>query len=113
MRGKDLWQRNLTKFSDSLLDEVMPQVEKGYRVSKDCQAHAIAGLSMGGAESLVVGLNHLEQFAWIGAFSSGGMSTNYAAQFPVLNAKANDQLRLLSIGCGQEDGLIKGNMEGH
>ncbi|MDD5140700.1 MAG: alpha/beta hydrolase-fold protein [Verrucomicrobiales bacterium] len=111
MRRKDLWQRSLTKFTDALLGEVMPQVEKGYRVSKDRQAHAIAGLSMGGAESLVAGLNHLDRFAWIGAFSSGGVSTNYAVQFPALNAKANDQLRLLWIGCGQEDGLIKGNRQ--
>ena len=108
-RNGNVWQRSLTKFTETLLDEVMPQVEKYYRVSTDRQSRAIAGLSMGGAESLVVGLNHLDRFAWIGAFSSGGLNTNYFAQFPTLNAKVNDQLRLLWITCGQEDGLIKSN----
>jgi len=56
-------------FTKALLDEVMPQVEKDYRVSKDRQQHAIAGLSMGGAESLLAGLNHLDHFAWIASFS--------------------------------------------
>jgi enterochelin esterase family protein len=111
VRGQDLWQRSLAKFSEALLDEVIPQVEKTYRVSADRQSRAIAGLSMGGAESLVVGLNHLDRFAWIGAFSSGGVNTNYVAQFPALNAKANDQLRLLWIGCGHDDHLIESNKQ--
>jgi enterochelin esterase family protein len=110
-RNSDIWQRSLTKFTETLLNEVMPQVEKNYRVSTDRQSRAIAGLSMGGTESLVVGLNHLDRFAWIGAFSSGGLNTNYMAQFPTLNAKANDRLRLLWITCGQEDGLIKSNQQ--
>jgi len=110
-RMSDSWPRSLAKFSDTLLDEVMPQVEKTYRVKQDRQDRAIAGLSMGGAESLVVGLKHLDRFAWIGAFSAGGVGTNYAGQFPALNAKANDQLRLLWLGCGQEDKLIKGNQQ--
>lgn len=111
VRSQDLWQRNLAKFSEALLDEVVPLVEKSYHVSTKRESRAIAGLSMGGTESLVVGLNHLDRFAWIGAFSSGGLNTNYAEQFPVLNAKANDKLQLLWIGCGQEDGLINGNRQ--
>lgn len=107
----ELWQRNLDQFSKILLEEVMPQVEKGYRISKDRQAHAIAGLSMGGTESLLVGLNQLDRFAWIGAFSAGGVSTNYAARFPSLNAKANDKIRLLWIGCGREDELLENNQQ--
>ena len=51
-------------------DEVMPMVDKAYNVSKNREQRAIAGLSMGGAESLYAGLNHLDTFAWIGAFSS-------------------------------------------
>ena len=111
VRDQALWQRNVEKFSAALLDEVMPQVEKSYRVSKDRQSRAIAGLSMGGTESLVVGLNHLERFAWIGAFSSGGLNTNFTAQFPTLDASANRQLRLLWIGCGREDRLIESNKQ--
>lgn len=111
VRDPGLWQRNVDKFADALLGEVLPQVEKTYRVSTDRQSRAIAGLSMGGTESLVTGLNHLDRFAWVGAFSSGGLNTNYPAQFPAVNAKAHDQLRLLWIGCGREDGLIKPNQQ--
>jgi len=111
VRDHDLWQRNVDLFGKTLLDEVMPQVERDYRVLTDRQSRAIAGLSMGGTESLVVGLNHPDRFAWIGAFSSGGLSTNFAAQFPALDAKANGQLRLLWIACGKEDGLLKPNQQ--
>ena len=111
VRDPNLWQRNVDKFSAALLGEVLPQVEKAYRVSRDRQSRAIAGLSMGGTESLVVGLNHPDQFAWIGAFSSGGLNTNYVTQFPKLNARANDRLRLLWISCGRDDQLVKGNQQ--
>jgi enterochelin esterase family protein len=59
----------LPNFTRTLLEEVMPQVEKAYNVSKNRVDRAIAGLSMGGAESTFTGLNHLDQFAWIGSFS--------------------------------------------
>ena len=64
---------NITGYTRILLDEVMPLVDKAYNVSKNREQRAIAGLSMGGAESLYVGLNHLDKFAWIGAFSSAPM----------------------------------------
>jgi enterochelin esterase family protein len=59
----------ITNFTDGLLSEVMPRVEKGYNVAKDREHRAIAGLSMGGAEATFAGLNHLDKFAWIGSFS--------------------------------------------
>ena len=64
---------------------------------------------MGGAESLFAGLNTLSHFAWIGAFSSGGLGDDLNAAFPQLDARANGQLRLLWIACGKEDRLIEGN----
>jgi enterochelin esterase-like enzyme len=111
VRDRELWQRNVDRFGETLLGEVIPQAEKNYRVATNRQSRAIAGLSMGGTESLVVGLNHLDRFAWVGAFSSGGLNTNFAAQFPALDARANDQLRLLWIGCGKEDFLIEPNRQ--
>ena len=89
--------------------EVVPEVERTYRVSRDRSSRAIAGLSMGGAESLHVGLNALNRFAWIGAFSSGGLGEDFYAVFPALDSKANEQLRLLWISCGKEDRLIDAN----
>src|SRR5213082_1730292 len=77
-----LVQRNFERFRDALLTEVVPQVEEAYRVSADRNSRAIAGLSMGGAESLHVGLNALDRFSWIGAFSSGGLSEDFDKTFP-------------------------------
>lgn len=107
---KALTLRNLTKFTDVLLSEVLPQVEAEYQAKKNRESRAIAGLSMGGAESLRTGLNHLEQFAWIGAFSSGGLELqDFGAGFPGLDAAANKKLKLLWIACGTEDELITPN----
>lgn len=108
-RDASLWQRNVERFGEATLKEVLPVVERLYRVSKDRRQRAIAGLSMGGAQSLVTGLNALDRFAWVGAFSSGGLGENYAETFARLDAKANEQLRLLWIACGKEDRLIEGN----
>ena len=102
----DVRDRNFANFRAALLTEVMPQVEGEYRVTKDRNARAIAGLSMGGSESLLTGLNNLDKFAWVGAFSSGGIPDEFQKDFPSLDANANRQLRLLWIACGTEDGLI-------
>jgi len=59
----------ITNYTKVLLDEVMPRVEKGYNVSTNREQRAIAGLSMGGAETMYAGLNHLDKFAWMGSFS--------------------------------------------
>ncbi|MCX6634540.1 MAG: alpha/beta hydrolase-fold protein [Acidobacteria bacterium] len=109
LRDPKLRQRSFERFRDALLKEVLPEVGKTYRVSKNRGQRAIAGLSMGGAESLYVGLYALDTFAWIGAFSSGGMGEDLNASFPVLDAKANAQLRLLWIACGEDDRLMDAN----
>jgi enterochelin esterase-like enzyme len=61
--------QNLNGYTKSLLDEVMPQVNQHYNVSRDREQTALAGLSMGGAETLFTGLNNLDKFAWLGSFS--------------------------------------------
>lgn len=105
----DLMQKNFDKFRQMLVTELMPRVEKEYRISTKRTDHAIAGLSMGGSESLLTGLNNLDKFAWIGAFSSGGLSESFDKDFPNLDAKANSQIKLLWIACGTEDHLIELN----
>ena len=60
---------SITGYTKSLLTEVMPAVEKSYNVSRNREERAIAGLSMGGAETLYTGLNNLDKFAWIASFS--------------------------------------------
>jgi enterochelin esterase family protein len=110
-RDEKLRQRNFDRFRDSLLEEVIPAVESDYLVRKDRSSRAIAGLSMGGTETLLVGLNALDRFAWIGAFSSGGLSEEFEKQFPGLDSKANSQLRLLWISCGRDDRLLDINQK--
>jgi len=102
----ELQRLNFDNFRDCLLQEVIPRVEKVYRVSKNRGSRAVAGLSMGGSEALLTGLNALGTFSWVGAFSSGGLRQDFDAQFPKLDVKANKELRLLWIACGTDDRLI-------
>jgi enterochelin esterase family protein len=87
----------------------MPQVESEYHASEKREDRAIAGLSMGGAESLLTGLNNLDKFAWVASFSAGGMPDNFDTDFPKLNVDANKQLNLLWVACGTDDRLIEIN----
>jgi enterochelin esterase-like enzyme len=105
-RDRSLVQENLVKFRESLLTEVMPRVEKDYLVLTDRDDQAITGLSMGGGESLYVGLNNLGHFAWVGAFSAGLGENDFAAEFPNLSANINSQLHLLWIACGKQDPVV-------
>ncbi|HZU28451.1 MAG TPA: alpha/beta hydrolase-fold protein [Bryobacteraceae bacterium] len=102
-------EQNLTGFRDALLTEVIPQVESTYKVRTDRESRAIAGLSMGGAESLFVGLNAPDRFAYIGAFSAGGLNEPFKDEFPALDEKANSLIRVLWIACGTEDRLMEPN----
>lgn len=104
-------QKNFNQFTEALLTEVIPQVEREYRAKKDRNSRAIVGLSMGGAESLLAGLNHMDEFAWVGSFSSGGLKENFDQEFPGLDASANKKLRLLWVACGKDDQLIGINRE--
>ena len=104
-------EKSFGKFTGALLTEVIPQVERDYRVKKDREARAIAGLSMGGAESLLTGLNHLDEFSWVGAFSSGGLRKDLDQDFPGLDASANSKLHLLWVACGTDDQLIGVNRD--
>jgi enterochelin esterase family protein len=105
-RDRSLTDRNFDKFREALLTEVVPRVEAEYPVIKDRNSRAIAGLSMGGSESLLTGLNTLDKFGWIGAFSSGGITEEFDSEFPAADSKSTEQLHLLWIACGTDDRLI-------
>lgn len=110
----DMWKqkpavdRNTELFSQALLTEVMPRVEGQYSVSTKREDRAIAGLSMGGLESLTVGLRNTAKFAYIGGFSSAVHLVDPVKELPLLTPKSAD-LRLLWIACGTEDGLLEAN----
>jgi enterochelin esterase family protein len=59
------------EFTQDFVTDVMPYIEKNYRVNTDRANRAIAGLSMGGAQTLNVGISHLDKFAYLGVYSSG------------------------------------------
>ena len=107
----DIRQQNFDGFRRSLLTEVMPMVESAYPVSTKREDRAIAGLSMGGSESLLTGLNNIDKFAYVGSFSAGGLGDDYASAFPALDAKQASQLRVLWIACGTSDRLIADNRQ--
>ncbi len=115
-RDPALVQENFTKFSEALYQEVMPRVKREFPLSERREDHAIAGLSMGGAESLLVGLNHVDDFAYVAGFSAGGLgTTEFPVQFPAVTAetgpKLQARLKLLWISCGTEDGLFEPNQK--
>lgn len=96
---------------DDLTDNVIPLVERTYNISKKATDHAIAGLSMGGTQSLTIGLNNPDRFAYVAGFSSalrGGNDTTFASLLAD-SAKANKDYKLIWIGCGDKDGLLDGN----
>ncbi len=106
-----LREKNFTKFTAALIDEVIPMVDRAYKTWPDRDSRAIAGLSMGGAESLLTGLNRLDTFSWIGSFSAGGLGNDFAVAFPQLSPNANAKIHLLWIACGTDDRLIKPNRD--
>ncbi len=109
LRDRSAWVNSITKFREALLTEIMPRIESAYHVSRDREERAIAGLSMGGTQSLFIGLNALDRFSWIGAFSSGGLDSDHDRAYPDLSEEANSRLRLLWIACGEQDFLIGSN----
>lgn len=108
LSSASLWHRNLKMFEKSLLNEIAPRIATEYRVRQDRESRAIAGLSMGGGEALVTGLNHLDYFAFIGGLSAylGNSGMNFRPFFPILSAADNKYIRLLWISCGRQDPLV-------
>lgn len=92
-------------FENDLLKDVIPFIESKYPVLADRDHRAIAGLSMGGGQSLNFGLGNLDYFAWIGGFSSAP-NTKAPEQLLPDPAKARTGLKFLYISCGTKDGLI-------
>lgn len=92
-------------FEHDLLDDLIPAIEARYSVQADRDHRALAGLSMGGGQSLNFGLGHLDTFAWVGGFSSAP-NTRKPEELVPDTAKAKEQVKLLWLSCGNKDGLI-------
>jgi enterochelin esterase family protein len=104
-------------FTTALLQEIIPQVEKNYRASRDPNARAIAGASMGGAEALFTGLNYVDQFAYVASFSgavaafAGAKGEDPDAAFRNVDEKTTARLRLLWVACGTSDPGLNANRQ--
>jgi enterochelin esterase family protein len=102
--------------SRELLGDVIPVIEKTYRVAPGRESRAIVGLSMGGGQAFTIGLRNLDHFAWVGEFSSGLLSeadfslAKHVPGFLEDAAAANRRLKLLYLSCGTEDPRINGQL---
>ena len=104
-RGRNLFEKDL-------LESVLPLVEANYRVLADAEHRGIVGLSMGGGQSLSVGLGHFDQFAWVGAFSAGvSNDEGVLAKLRGDPAAANQKLKRLWIAIGKDDFLLARNRD--
>lgn len=95
-------------FTADLLDDVIPLVERTYRALPGRESRAIVGLSMGGVQTLNVGLGHLDRFSHVGVFSSGWFPEVRAAwetanRATLTDPRTNERLRLLWIAAGKDD----------
>jgi len=98
-------------FEKDLVQDVIGFVEKSYRVRVGQKDRAVAGLSMGGGQSLTVGLGNLKTFGWVGAFSSAIPKDEKLEELLAEPESINDKLDLLWIGCGRKDFLFEANQK--
>jgi enterochelin esterase-like enzyme len=114
--GDSVWDdpakvdENVALYSAALLTEVLPAVEHEYDVAQGRDNRAIIGLSMGGLESLYIGLNHTDEFAYVGGMSSAIHQRKFDEHLPALDAKKAN-LKLLWVACGTGDDLLQPNRE--
>jgi enterochelin esterase-like enzyme len=115
------------EFAEDFLKDVMPQIEKSYRVLPGRANRAIAGLSMGGGQTLNISMMHLDTFAYVGVFSAGvfgivprptppgappappqpaGPSWEEEHLTALDNAALKKGLRLVWFSTGADDGLM-------
>jgi enterochelin esterase-like enzyme len=100
-----------------LLTDIIPMIEKTYRVARGRENRAIAGLSMGGGQAFTIGLKHMDQFAWVAEFSSGLVSDtefrldHHLPGFLDHPDEVNRKLRLLFLSCGTEDPRYPGQLD--
>lgn len=99
-------------FEKDLLTDLIPYVERNFSTLTDRGHRAIAGLSMGGGQSLNFGLGNLDKFAWVGAFSAAP-NTKRPDELVPDPEMAKKTLKLLFISCGASDNLIYNSKRTH
>ncbi|HTS28948.1 MAG TPA: alpha/beta hydrolase-fold protein [Bryobacteraceae bacterium] len=103
--------------SQELLNDIIPMIDRTYRVARGRENRAITGLSMGGGQAFTIGLKHLDLFAWVGEFSSGLVSDRefhleqHLPGFLDRPEDVNRKLKLLFLSCGTEDPRYIGQLD--
>lgn len=100
--------KNNQVFDEYITKEVIPLVEGKYRVASGSQNRAVAGLSMGGGHSLLIGFSHPEMFSAVGAFSAA-VPSDFDTRFKTVLADSkgtNKQLKTIWFACGRQDSLF-------
>ncbi len=118
--GENTFEKQMSEFTEDFVNDLKPYVEKTYRVLDGKANRAIAGLSMGGAQSLNVAIPHLEDYAYIGVYSSGvfGIAGGFGGGAPntkwqethqkaLDSAEGKKGLRLFWFATGKDDFLLK------
>lgn len=100
-------KENFVKFEADLLGSVMPLVESNYRTIRTPAGRAINGLSMGGMQSLEIGIRHPELFAYVGGMSAYVPYPDELLGEALKNPRLNSELKLLWISIGKDDYLLK------
>jgi enterochelin esterase family protein len=113
------FERQMEEFHDDFVNDLEPYIEANYRVKTDRAHRAIAGLSMGGAQTLDIAATHLSDFAYIGVYSSGvfGIAGGFGGQEPSTewedrhtealdDADAKEGLQLIWFATGEDDFLV-------
>lgn len=111
----NIWEKEkvdaFAHFEKDLLEDLIPYIEKNFPVKKDREHRSLAGLSMGGGQSLNFGLNNIKTFSWVGGFSSAPNTKPPKELLP--NPKDAKKLNLLWISCGDKDNLIANSKNTH
>jgi enterochelin esterase-like enzyme len=107
--GPELINRNVESFSNDVLKDVMPLVDSLYRTKPGRDNRAVIGLSMGGGQSLSLGLRHRDQFAWVGGMSSFLPNPEKIVTEAFPDSKSD--LKTLWFACGKDDRLVENARE--
>ncbi|MGZ3754107.1 MAG: alpha/beta hydrolase-fold protein [Mucilaginibacter sp.] len=118
MGGSGFGEDGLKAFENEMKQCIIPFVETSYRVQKAAQSRALAGLSMGGINTLYTGIYNTDLFSYLGVFSSGwimpAQSTLANSQYDFLeknNAKINNNLKALWISVGGKEDIAYNNCQ--
>ena len=98
---------NFTKFGADVIGSVIPLVDSSYRTIAAPAGRAINGLSLGGMQTLEIGINHPDLFAYVGGMSAYVPHPEEWIAKGLKNENLNDELKLLWLSIGKDDYLLK------